>query len=482
MSSTQAVLAAANRFFVPHFSRIELAVVSLLILPLVIGGLQGAAAVVKFRSSFGDAPAPRTPSHGIVIVRPKQEGTEPMELPDFDDVCLRLLVIGDSLAVGVGQSSSCTPVLPEEIAKELSKGTRKAVYWTCAGESGASTPWITRMVKQWELGQSSADFIEAQKLEMNGLLANVDFEAGASDAEKIWRKKLDRYQALFDPEKMMPFDIVVLVTGGNDLKFMLLPFLMDDKYKELYKGMTEGGGFSDDLRIFIQALNEKTEASVQVLRSRFDQTLLDIRASVETIADELEVDVGNSLDQIFGVRNVTKSDEPLKGDNYSDGHATSLTPLFVLPGLPTQAVPSLRNVPLKWLTSPVFGMLDRKKRKFADTSKSNILFVKDPALEDVIDFEEERGITFLERSREVVLLSLRDVGRNECVAIQDEMEAFYRRNAGDSTFNADIPLSKRPGKPGTKSFSPDGIHPNEFGYTVWGRHIGRSIVNRWTAN
>lgn len=101
----------------------------------VIAVIQASAAVIRYRRNFGDAPLPIIPSHGVVVAKmDKGTGAMPEE-------SLRLLLVGDSLACGVGQSVRCTPVMPEVISRELSRATGKAVYWTCHGESGASAGW-----------------------------------------------------------------------------------------------------------------------------------------------------------------------------------------------------------------------------------------------------------------------------------------------------------------------------------------------------
>ena len=80
---------------------------------------------------------------------------------------LRLLVVGDSLAAGVGTAESCVPVLPGAIAEALGRelvemelellrpepeedrmrpgtGTERTVRWTAVGEAGASAGWVAR--------------------------------------------------------------------------------------------------------------------------------------------------------------------------------------------------------------------------------------------------------------------------------------------------------------------------------------------------
>jgi hypothetical protein len=62
---------------------------------------------------------------------------------------IRLLLIGDSLAIGVGQARQCTPVMPEVLAKTLSHRLGgRIVYWTCHGAPGASTGWIVRELER----------------------------------------------------------------------------------------------------------------------------------------------------------------------------------------------------------------------------------------------------------------------------------------------------------------------------------------------
>lgn len=64
-----------------------------------------------------------------------------------DEVPLRLLVIGDSLAAGVGIRESSTPILPAAIATSLSRALGgRAVYWTCTGKPGMSSRLLVREI------------------------------------------------------------------------------------------------------------------------------------------------------------------------------------------------------------------------------------------------------------------------------------------------------------------------------------------------
>jgi len=145
--------------------------------------LQGAFLLYEYRANHGDAPRPEMPARGIVIALDEEEdegdrgsrggsnngkgsirrrwsvseggrrqlrrlkrqwkiATEPP---------LRLLVIGDSLAAGVGMSKSSVPILPSSIAQALSKSNGgRPVYWTCVGTPGSSSSQIVQQVYHLE--------------------------------------------------------------------------------------------------------------------------------------------------------------------------------------------------------------------------------------------------------------------------------------------------------------------------------------------
>lgn len=161
----------------------------------ILAAAQGAYFLINFRRNHGDAPYPHSPSRGIVIVSPydstdvigdQQHGfssshhiktqaskilsdknhledvkrntrylhdkwlslwknkkllnfTRDKSYKENNDPQIqpfRIFVVGDSLAAGVG-STSGTPILPEAIARSLSKALGgQPVHWTCHGTPG----------------------------------------------------------------------------------------------------------------------------------------------------------------------------------------------------------------------------------------------------------------------------------------------------------------------------------------------------------
>lgn len=145
----------------------------------ILATAQGAYLLTKFRSNHKDAPYPKSPCQGIVIVSPQDSMSDNADNYDHGSnqkfkndnfhqkwltiwknnqilntnnlfrkdklqkqSPLRIFVVGDSLAAGVG-STSGTPVLPEAIAKSLSKALGgRPVHWTCHGTPGKLDCWM----------------------------------------------------------------------------------------------------------------------------------------------------------------------------------------------------------------------------------------------------------------------------------------------------------------------------------------------------
>ena len=310
----------------------------------IIAILQGCLLLHNYRVNHIDAPHPISPSRGVVVVSPQD-----LPLEDNDNHSasahkqntdnnikrnsrtkttrrnllqnhhqnqrpLHILVIGDSLTVGVGTSRSSTPVLPESIAKALSKATGgRAVYWTCVGRSGASASQIVRDIynlneevspidelksklREWyesNMKQHARQWIErrltnrreggGQDVEndnghspLRKLRRNVDnffhvmqkrflyqkIEKISSD-ESIARSSTskDREQKLNDV-CMEKYDVAVVLTGMNDLKGTLLPFMVQKTKEEIRNHSTTNSvRLKEELNNVLLALKSKMKHS-----------------------------------------------------------------------------------------------------------------------------------------------------------------------------------------------------------------------------
>lgn len=440
---------------------------------LVIAIIQASLAVIRYRRNFGNAPLPIVPSHGVVVARDKSSSYA-RELPDES---LRLLLVGDSLACGVGQSVKCTPVMPEVISRELSRATGKAVFWTCHGESGASAGWIIRELERGMYSENKVDLeygaCSSDDVEVDGILSG--------DKEiMVWRERLESYRRRFDPDELGPYDIVVVLTGTNDLKIMLFPWLIADEDRELRRRLPRGG-FIEDLETLIHTLSDRMKRGMRNFSERAGRLATRLRGNTEEFESILDIEATGSEETIMEASETTFSRETLTDEEREPSRANtsrSRTPLFVLPAMPIRSSPTVRPIPLQWLTIPVFDRMEAKKRKLAKANPGECLWVKDPRLHDIISYEEQHGALWEQRSQEEVLLSLRYIRGGDCNGIKEAMKHYYQ-NTSDSfgdTVNDPTPLFQRRGKPGTKVFCADKIHPNEAGYELWALHIANAII------
>jgi lysophospholipase L1-like esterase len=138
--------------------------VGMMVMTPIAAMIQGVVMLNDYRFNHRDAPRPIMPARGVVVVDnhlhfhnhndttsssssldeedPSQQQLLASSLPP-----LRILVVGDSLAAGVGMTKSGTPVLPESIARHLSQACGgRVVYWTCVGAPGTSASQIVREV------------------------------------------------------------------------------------------------------------------------------------------------------------------------------------------------------------------------------------------------------------------------------------------------------------------------------------------------
>jgi hypothetical protein len=372
--------------------KVSAVVASMLVLPTV-AIIQGSLAILNYRVQFGDSPLPKAPSHGIVKCVAQsaansnhkfnqhsklddQDGigtnhnhygsasslSSPDLLGDHDGLLLgdsatsfqgfvdseynafspssssssstplRLLVIGDSLAIGVGQSTCSTPIMPETIAKSLSKAMNgRPVLWTCHGAPGASAGWIVRelerSIKHGQFMQANppgsstnnnnkqqsrrdsnsfADGVSCSSSDdsssaESGEIANPELasllEAEDHDEElRTWSERLKEHKIRFDPNVLGPFDIAVVLTGSNDLKSAFFPFLLTGEDAEFRRqAQQRGGGYGKELTRILQVLNQRMRIRLQTLRESVEAATERVRESVDNIRERLNSHDMNTL-------------------------------------------------------------------------------------------------------------------------------------------------------------------------------------------
>lgn len=625
--------------------------------------LQGSLSILNFRLRFGDAPVPRTPVHGVVVsttatttttedaklgnngTRRSADQQQRREKNEFVDPALldragnqppiRLLVIGDSLAIGVGQSSNATPVMPEVVARTVSRRLDgRAVYWTCHGAPGASTGWIVRelergvfhhqqqrqnvddddeddddvvplssprqlrrrrqQTKQEGQRHGEVQFVKAQSClfgagggssssasetddsssssssdessdeDESGSLLNsapqhLDRDGGdrrgaghnlpppsssnSSTYQRVesWKERLEHHRSRFTKDVLGPYDIVVVLTGSNDLKSAFFPFLLSGEDAELRRQAQErGGSYTKELRLLVETLYtrmqfrwqfirhavvEQVEAATESVREKVEETMErfsshhhhdqqlhhDQRYQQQCGSESQRQHQGcsfsdvcrtDSEDATAQIRHSSTSATPTTAAamhtsklNFSTGADADAAnccgthlPLVVLPGMPARALPIFRILPLRWLAVPIVDIMDMHKRNLARSHPEQVLFVRAPAVEDLAEYESRHGPLWSERCSEGTVLELRDVRRRDSRRIEHAMLDYYG-SKNSSSFSRWCRLKRALLSPwssssaqvgsGSNLFSLDQIHPNDEGYDFWGRFIGNRIVDEW---
>ena len=461
----------------------------------LLAALEAGYIVMKYRSQHGSAPCPITPSHGTVNVdlSSSVNSDANISLPAMSGKTLdplRLLVIGDSLAAGVGTVTSCTPLLPESIATSLSRDLGgRTVQWTVIGEPGASAGWITRTLESFRIDIED----------------DAATDAGKQDEKDMYTQTIEgwiRKQLVEDDEDdgdesssnlgaEVQYDVAVLLTGSNDLKFAVLPWMFRQQREE--ERTVRDGDFADELKNAIKAVSQKMKAglseSIDRVLTSVEEGFDAVRSSVEEALPEAVVEriiwsnVTNGHVLMRGGGNLTaaekgqSSDGDISSSRKSAQEASSSQnntyrhqwhrPLVVLPALPAKVLPASKIRPLNWIAFPLLRVIENAKRKLSKLYPDSIVFVEAPSRSDFEDYMQKRGPIWDRKELEGHVKSVTDVNPFECQQTLHLMQEYS-------------------GKDGRVSPEPflatDGVHPNDLGYSYWGRMIASSIVEEWAAS
>jgi len=459
--------------------------------------LQGCLMLQQYRRDHGHAPHPISPSQGLVVVSSTNNAEQ--TLNNTTTKPLRLLVLGDSLAAGVGTSQSGTPILPQSIARALSGASNgRAVHWTCIGTPGASSSQIVhdlgayedspslleRKHVEWQVTTRKAkEWWEHRKKQLQEEEKKEKENANTNRGQLWWSRvrrdvkelkdalhdipeevalqsRLTRRKSLLDPHVATQYDIAVVLTGVNDLKDAFLPFMMRGKNASSQHSDGESGSLKESLVRIIHALQSKMQ--------------LDLSKDHE--------------DDSTVATSPTHADEQEKHQHRHRG------PLVVFPGMPASPLPLTQYPPLSWFLVPLIKMMDNNKRLLAQRFPGLVLYVDPPSPSDFQDIESGRGEVYANQRGEQVLLQLTNVTQRAQEKVRELMDQHYKSNSAaedsEKDNQDDEPLVYGQGcrdhqlvepqnAPGSTLIAEDRIHPNDAGYDFWGRHIAAAIIKEW---
>lgn len=470
--------------------------------------IQGARGMLRYRHYFGTPSCPRNPAHGVVVVNPKplkegaiignyttgcqceggmrwrRGGTLEKEEQDVLDKALReepirMLVIGDSLALGLGTDRSCTPMMPETLAKAVSKQMGgRAVLWTGYGAEGAASSWTLKELSRKARKEAAANkkggevAAEPAGVALSDTSSDYSSDEDTADSDPTtptfrpsnitksnqgsshnhedpfgeWKSRLQNFRETFENDIAGPYDIVFIFAGGNDAKSAFIPF-----YVKTAKGEESTDYHKDDGR---------------------DSSLYsDFERIIEHLGPKMNTDFSSPS---------------------SNGKRL---PLVVFPMMPSLMIPAFhKHFPVNWLVAPLTGIIENNKRRLQKRYPSHVVCVDAPTTEKAGRFERQEGYFWQKRKEEDVLLCLRDVTQEECKATTAAMTHHVttkskaigehrelRHEAKEVTqTNAPLPkLSELKGyTEGHNIFSIDDIHPNDEGYDFWGRLIADGVFQQ----
>jgi len=476
-------------------------VIGIILLVPILGSLlifyQGVSLLLEYRIFFGEhAPIPFLPSHGVVaahhpasqlplpplsskpsiphyksiISSPRQhlyagEESEHFHFKKYNATHImtrkslhlkpiRLLVIGDSVACGVGQVNSCYPLLPEAIGSVLSKeyGGRP-VFWSVFGQPGATIKWVANKVNQQvrvggtrgkEHHVSMQNFY-SMSLEPTG---KNDVDNNANDdidrEQAHWVRKLKYHQELYDANPFAGYDYIIAISGVNDIKRILVPFLVpyDDDDN------------NDDARDTVATATKK------VKEWGFGGDLKRLVRDLHKIAHDHD----QPTDSCFEIQGQTCPSIIMDEDRK--------LPYIVFPQFPIRQVPAKTGAILRWMAITFTGILDSIKTRVADENPDYFFAAPTPGLPaNGLSYSiSEPWVPGVLREEEV-FLRLSNFNREECVQLTGEMQAFYSGRKAKQEKNMMA----------SEMFSNDAMHPNDWGYNYFGTFLGQKIVQRWNA-
>eukprot|EP00934_Nitzschia_sp_Nitz4_P004652 Nitzschia sp. Nitz4//scaffold246_size28974//23364//25007//NITZ4_008088-RA/size28974-processed-gene-0.17-mRNA-1//-1//CDS//3329543930//4642//frame0 len=462
--------------------------------------LQGTHQLSQYRTNHGHAPSPVMPARGVAVavnrgIRPVLNTEKP----------LRLLVVGDSLAAGVGMSKSGTPVLPESIARELSKALGgRAVYWTCVGTPGVSASQIVQDIHQLEPNQPGKleilfrDWqLKLRKWQERQELRRrlTDLEIGDStrnekhlvnfvqdwwssiQAEKS-PKQIRETTSRVVQEWWVQWAVRFRTTRQRveeditELKEIVKssPTQEEEEISQKHTDLIQKGNVfrrdaldpqvvaQYDVAVVLTGLNDLKDAFMPHMTQGAKSSL---KEGTERIVGGLR----NQLHSVLGALdekmdlNVAKADDDSSNDssstnssdNSSSDSAYIRPPLVVVPELPIAPLKIFNTVPLCWFLIPLFRAMENNKKFLSTTFPDHVVFIPQPDLQWWSDVEAGLGPIRDNIRQERLLLLTTDIAQTALERIQKLMQQHYHPEGNDDT-----PTDPKDSVPSTTNSTSDG--------------------------
>lgn len=369
-------------------------------------------------------------------------------------------------------SKSGTPVLPESIARALSKACGgRPVYWTCVGTPGVSASQIVQDIHQIEIRQPGRlerlyrewkakrrKWLERKQLrrrltelEDTGGDNEVDaqnrnylkdwWESLRKDPEQDpkhvrettarlfrewWSQVSSRFRSTRERVKEDLTEIKEIVQNPTEDE-------EDHKDDLIHKGNVFRRDSLDpeiaaeyDIAVVLTGLNDlkdafmphMTKGRASSLKDGTDRIVGGLRTQLRSIVDALEKKMDLNFDK-------EPNTETESSHTANDGLQNLRRPLVVVPELPIAPLRLFHLVPLCWFLIPLFRAMENNKQFLSASFPEYVVFIPQPDLKWWLDVEAGLGPIRENIRSERLLLRTTDVTQNARERIQKLMQQFY---------------------------------------------------------
>eukprot|EP00980_Cylindrotheca_fusiformis_P020611 scaffold7679_cov134-Cylindrotheca_fusiformis.AAC.2 len=438
----------------------------------VIALIQGTILLSDYRLNFRDAPRPIMPASGVTVALASpgiQRGC-----PNTQTKPLRLLVVGDSLAAGVGISKSGIPILPESIAGALSKAFGgRAVYWTCVGTPGISASQIVHDInnmesreprrlemfleewqarrKKWKRRQGMEAQYQRRGLQDNdgdgtsNETLNHLFQRLRKSEEKVSVSEIGNsierisrnwWQLWTLRCRKSLSDIQGVIQDGGSVNEGDVDSNHEGKVKLVRKGNLFRRNSLDpalasqyDIAVVLLGLNDLKDAFMPHMTTGLNAS---IEKGTKTISGGLNTQlhgVLQALQKKMGALDLPDGDpsvsERIPKSTNMESKERQKPPLVVVPELPVAPLEAFQLVPLCWFLVPLFHAMESNKEFLSSKFPDHVAFVHQPDLKWWS--EVQSGVTPIDKNlkEEESLLRLTNIAQTAQKEVRKLMSNFY---------------------------------------------------------
>ena len=400
---------------------------------------------------------------------------------------LRLLVVGDSLAAGVGIRESCTPILPAAIASTLSRELNgRVIYWKCVGTPGASSsllvndiyhldddeslfqPAMLKSLRDWQRESK----VRAQQRMAEARDVALEWWEHRNDEDYYFDEETQKEPESIDPKS--PQNPVLRWLNARrhqvqrDLKGLgrvvrtFDPRRKDDqkqiqallKQQTLERQLTRRRTVDPelvgpyDIAVVLTGLNDLKDAFLPFMMSaQRKRELKDAQAErgdstplvriLHALEDKMNITLPLPIRRRFTLDEDGEHPDLVKQKGRPEAEKPKISssvkrrhePLIVFPALPIEPIEPNQRAPLNWFVRPIIHAMERNKQRLAEMYPGLVVFIEAPSREVFRQIEKKEGPLWDGNGEGIILLELSDnAHRQESNNLKSKTEMLMREH------------------------------------------------------